>query len=971
MKVFITSFLVLLIGITNAQLLSWSPSFIQENSTSIEITADANLGNQGLLNHTVTDVYVHIGAITTASANNGDWKGVPYTWGTTTAAARATSLGNNKWRFTITGGLRSFFNITNATERITRIAILFRSGDGNKKLTNTDGSDMFVPVYDNGTFVRIDNPTRIPAFTLGVDVITKSVNDNISITANANVASNLRLLFNGTNVATANAATTISANPTITASGSQQIIAEAVNGSTTVRDTINFLVAGSVNVAPLPSGVRDGINYETDATAVTLVLFAPNKTRVAVIGDFNNWINTLSGQMNRTPDGNRYWIRLTGLTAGQEYGYQYLIDGTLKVGDPYTEKVLDPWNDGFIPEATFPAAQRQYPTGKTTGIVSTFRTAKPAYNWQVNNFTRPNKRNLIVYELLVRDFVAAQNWKTVQDSIPYFKRLGINTIHVMPFNEFEGNLSWGYNPNYFFAPDKFYGTENALKTFIDECHKQGIAVVMDMVLNHAFGSSPMVQMYWDAANNRPAANSPWFNVTARHPFNVGFDFNHETQATRDFVDRVVEHWLTNYKLDGFRWDLSKGFTQVNSCSNANCDGGSDVGNWSNYDASRITIWKRIYDKMQATSANSYCILEHLGVNTEERELADYGMLLWGNANFNFRQAARGVNSNADFAGAIHTAKGWTNPHLMSYQESHDEERVMVTALTEGNSSGSYNIRDLNTALKRAELTTAFWAMMPGPRLMWQFGEMGYDFSINRCEDGTINNNCRLSNKPVRWDYLNNANRKALFDVYAKLFSLRNNSSYFTTFTTNNVTWSTNGTGKWMIVRDAAMNVVVIGNFDVAAQGVSVLFPASGTWYSVLDNTTFSTLGGTESIFLQPGQFYVYVDKNVNNIPNPPTAIFNINAQLLDATVKIMPNPLTTQATVQYEIKESGNVNMSIMDITGKKITNVFSGYKARGAHQLQIEKGKNMPTAIATGMYFLQVEVNGKRKVEKLNIYNK
>ena len=151
---------------------------------------------------------------------------------------------------------------------------------------------------------------------------------------------------------------------------------------------------------------------------------------------------------------------------------------------------------------------KPYPTGKTTGIVSVLQTAKPAYTWQVNNFSRPNKQNLIIYELLVRDFTAAGNFQTLTDTLSYLQRLGVNAIEVMPFNEFEGNSSWGYNPDFYFAPDKAYGPENVVKKFIDECHKRGIAVIMDMVLNHSFGSSPMVQMYWDGMNNIPQQTIP-------------------------------------------------------------------------------------------------------------------------------------------------------------------------------------------------------------------------------------------------------------------------------------------------------------------------------------------------------------------------------------------------------------------------------------------------------------------------------
>jgi len=139
-----------------AQLLSSLPEFILESSNSIEITADANYGNKGIKDYASTaDVYVHIGCITNLSTSSTDWKYSKFTWGTTAAAAQTSYLGNNKWKFTITGGLRTFFGIRNASEKILKIAILFRSGSGSLKLANADGSDMYVPVYEAGTMLEL------------------------------------------------------------------------------------------------------------------------------------------------------------------------------------------------------------------------------------------------------------------------------------------------------------------------------------------------------------------------------------------------------------------------------------------------------------------------------------------------------------------------------------------------------------------------------------------------------------------------------------------------------------------------------------------------------------------------------------------------------------------------------------------------------------------------------------------------
>lgn len=960
-----------------AQLLTTSPAFLQESTTNAEVTADATLGNQGLLNHTpTTDVYVHVGVITNYSTGPGNWKYVPAAsvWGSTNSAIQCTYVSANKWKYTFTGTLRSFFGITDPTEKILKIAILFRSGSGSKKLANTDGGDMYIPVYDNSLAVRLDQPFRKANYTASPETITKAVGDNISIQAKSNQAAALTVYLNGVAVGNAASATQVTGNPVITAPGNQRIIAEAVSGSNTVRDTIDFFVNGTVNVAALPAGAKEGINYDAaDATKATLVLYAPNKTRVSVLGDFNNWTETIAHQMNRTPDGNYYWVTLSGLTAGTEYAYQYLIDGSLKVADPNTEKVLDPWNDQYIPASTYPSL-KPYPTGLTTGIVSVLQTNQVNYNWQANSFVRPDKKNLVIYELLVRDFLSAPNWQNLKDTLDYLKRLGVNAIELMPVTEFEGNLSWGYNVSFFFAPDKYYGTSTALKQFIDACHSKGIAVILDMVMNHAFGQSPLVQMYWNSSTNKPAANSPWFNVDAKHPYNVGYDFNHESQATKDLVSRVVRHWLTKYKVDGFRWDLSKGFTQTNSCTTANCDQGSEVSNWGNYDASRIATWKRIYDSMQQVSTGSYCILEHFATNSEEIELSNYGMLLWGNSNYNFNEATMGWVSTSNFQYGIHTNRGWANPHLVTYQESHDEERLMYKNVLYGNSTAApaYDAKVLATALKRSQMAAAFWAMIPGPKLMWQFGELGYDFSINRCGDGSINNSCRTDAKPIRWDYYQNADRFALFDVYRKAIQLKLAPGYSSTFTTSNVSYSLGGSIKWMVLNEPTLRVMVIGNFDVTAQTTTVTFPTSGTWYSYLTGTTRVATGGTETITLQPGEYYIYTDRLTQVVLslNPNTGNNTVTRDsagyVNDIKVRVFANPITPASTIEYSTVRSGNVRMVLTDMNGRILTNIVNGYTNKGTYRITATAAGI--SKLTAGMYLLQTELNGRKRIDKVII---
>jgi len=230
----------------------------------------------------------------------------------------------------------------------------------------------------------------------------------------------------------------------------------------------------------LPAGAKDGVSFINNGTSAIFTLFAPGKTSVSLIGDFNNWQNNLN-TMKLAKDGKTWFVQIDGLNPDTEYAYQFVIDGNLRVADPYCEKVLDPDNDKFISASTYPNL-KAYPANKTSGIVSVMQANQPVYTWKNSNFTRPAKNNLVIYELLVRDFTTDHNYASALAKLDYLKNLGINAIELMPVGEFEGNLSWGYNPSFYFAPDKYYGTKVSLQNFIDECHGKGIAVILDMVL---------------------------------------------------------------------------------------------------------------------------------------------------------------------------------------------------------------------------------------------------------------------------------------------------------------------------------------------------------------------------------------------------------------------------------------------------------------------------------------------------------
>ncbi len=110
--------------------------------------------------------------------------------------------------------------------------------------------------------------------------------------------------------------------------------------------------SGNVTGNPIgvdpPAGANDGVTFINAGKSVIFNLYAPSKTSVSVIGDFNNWTANTASAMKNSKDGTRWWVQIDNLDPSKEYAYQYLIDGNLKVADPYTNKVLDPANDPAI-----------------------------------------------------------------------------------------------------------------------------------------------------------------------------------------------------------------------------------------------------------------------------------------------------------------------------------------------------------------------------------------------------------------------------------------------------------------------------------------------------------------------------------------------------------------------------------------------------------------------------------------------
>lgn len=896
---------------------------LPNETKAVTITFDATQGTAGLKDYT-GDIYAHTGVITDKSTSSSDWKYVIAEWTVNIPKAKLTRISANIYTLEITPDILGFYGVPSG-ETIKQMAFVFRSADGTKEGKATGEKDILVAVYAEGLNISISSPSKINIF---------EKNESFSFSASTTISSDLKLYQNNLEIAS-QSGTTITKNITIPDAGNYWLKVKATQSTTVKLDSVYVCIRETTPTGTKPVGLDAGINYTSDQSA-TLIIYAPEKNYIFVTGDFNSWYPENSYQMKK--DGDYFWLKIDNLTPKKEYIFQYLIDGNLKVADPYTDKVSDPYDDQYISSTVYPNLIT-YPEGKASNRASVLQTAQTPYTWTTTTYNIPTASKLSIYELLIRDFTEERTFKAVQNKLDYLKRLGINTIELMPFNEFEGNSSWGYNPNFYFAPDKAYGTKNDLKVLIDEAHKQGFIVIQDMVLNHSYNSNPMVKMYWNDALNQPSANNPWFNETSPNTsYSWGSDFNHESQATKDFVDRVTKYWMTEYKVDGFRFDFTKGFTNT-------------PGDGSAYDASRITILERMATKIWEVNPQAIVILEHFAANTEERELAAYGngMLIWGNATGSFYEAAMGYNESgkSDFNWASYQQRGFSKPGLVAYMESHDEERQMFKTLSYGNALGVYDTKNFSTALERSQLATTFFLSLAGPKMIWQFGELGYAVSINTCEDGTINNECRTSPKPASWSYLDDTERLKLFNVYSAMLRLR---EQFDVFTSGTETLSVNGIVKKIQLHLNDHNITLLGNFGLSDQSIVPNFQHSGTWYEFFTGNELAVSDVNAPILLKAGEYRLYSDQKLPAFHDLAT---QTSGKLSNSDLIIYPNPVSDNLTI-----ETADLirRVEIYSMDGKMVLQ-----SNHNTNNLKVNLNNLKP-----GMYFLRVQTTTQLFTEKV-----
>jgi len=276
-----------------------------------------------------------------------------------------------------------------------------------------------------------------------------------------------------------------------------------------------------------------GMGATIEEGLTTFRVWAPHADKVFVIGDFNDWTED---DLELEAEENGYWSATTdNAKEGQEY--KYLIhNGELRLqkNDPYAFEVTNSNGNTVLRNLDF--------------------------DWDGDDFKMPPWNELVIYELHVGTFNrknpdAVGTFDDVIEKLLYLKELGINCVELLPVAEFAGGISWGYNPAHPFAIEQDYGGPEGFARLIKECHKNGIAVIMDVVYNH-FGPSDVDLWQFDGWQenekggiyfyNDHRSETPWGDTRP----------DYGRQEVRQYLRDNALMWIEKYHCDGLRLDAT-------------------------------------------------------------------------------------------------------------------------------------------------------------------------------------------------------------------------------------------------------------------------------------------------------------------------------------------------------------------------------------------------------------------------------
>ncbi len=696
----------------------------------------------------------------------------------------------------------------------------------------------------------------------------------------------------------------------------------------------------------MPSYVKNGVTLPSVSSndSTSFRLRVPNKeyvlVRIAPLGSPVATANPIV--LNHHTDSYNWWVNVK--LAPGTYEYQFEIENGKMIHDPWGREIGD--------------------NGTRFTIGAAGLTADD-YVWQNTGYARPPLNKLIIYEMNMMEFAGGYfnlsnpnqtRWSHLRSLLPYLDSLGINAIELMPVTDF-GNIgpsgfSWGYDVNSYFALEPTFGTPRDFKEFVDSAHGRGIAVIMDMVLNHLNETSALWQMLPDEAQN------PYFKSCSEiKPNEDGLcffkDMDYWTPIgsinySEELAQTALKMWVDSYHIDGFRYDYTQG-----------------IG-WNKNDTSKGVLG--FANVIAKTYNNSiYQIAEHL---PESPALIYYsGMTSSWHGDFRgklFGEAAGTVTTLTDMENIV-LGLGITGSNDTPYTPSayasriepvndcsnHDEQTLLYEMI-------KWHSIDTATAYQRDKLYSTFMFTSLGIPMLWEGNEMG---EIR----GYTSNDNKLSYRPVQWNYLTSPRGQSQFKHYRTLIMQRRyNPALYNGTLVKQYRYDASRVLVWGFKDSVSGNMIeVVANMGASSKTVTnVPWLAAGTWYDVFDQSTFEAGSTTLASFTIPGYTArVFSNKRDSDIGIP---LGVDDGTGIDVPSKFLlaqnyPNPFNPSTTIHFELPKQSRVTLKIFDIMGREIATLVDQERHAGMYDIQWNAANS-----ASGIYFYRLTTDAGTITKKL-----
>lgn len=521
---------------------------------------------------------------------------------------------------------------------------------------------------------------------------------------------------------------------------------------------------------------------DTNGTGVTFRVWAPNASSVGVKGQFNGWATT--PLVNEGASGN--WSKdIAGARAGQEY--KYVVNGNSDRRDPRNRRTTHSAGNSIVYDPN-------------------------SFDWGGQSFSQPWRNDLVIYEMHPGTF-NAEDWvpstfDECAEKLDYIESLGVSAVQLMPVAEFASDKSWGYNPADPFAIESSLGGPDALKRFVKACHARGIAVLVDVVHNH-YGPSDLPLWQFDGWSQNGLGGIYFYNSTDGKANTWWGQTRPDFGRTevRDYIKDAVRMLMSEYRIDGLRWDSVFNILYYNDGASHNSSGES--------------LLREINDELAFSYPDRYRIAEDnafdYSINFQSKWDTDFEThLQW--------QVTRAGDSERNM--------GWLGDKIVN-GASHS--RVIFSECHD--SCGDLNNkkrlpRDIDPdnpwsiwARKRQLLAATVVMTSPGIPMIFQGQEMNEDWTFS-------------AETALRWGLTNTMS--GMVKAYSDLIHLRRNRQ--------GGTQGLKGTGVNAHHRDdinkviayirwdaggGSDDVVVVANFGVTTWNSGsyyIEFPSEGDWY---------------------------------------------------------------------------------------------------------------------------------------------